>query len=113
MRQIVTNALQYWEPRRLIYNAVLAAIVFTYFLVALPEAKHPAPLNVLFVLFILAVLANICYCSVYIVDVFLQASGFRTEWLRWRWLLLVLGTCFAGVITHFFALGLFVYPHGD
>jgi hypothetical protein len=32
-------------------------------------------------------------------------------WLRWRWLLLVLGLTFAGIITRFFALGFFSSYH--
>ena len=57
--------------------------------------------------FVLAVLANLCYCAAYIADVFAQFSGFRLAWIRWRWLLLTVGILFAGIITRFFALGFF------
>jgi len=38
LREMVTDALRYWEPRRLIYNAVLALIVIGYFCGSLPES---------------------------------------------------------------------------
>ena len=59
------------------------------------------------VLFVLAVLANVAYCAAYLGDVFVQISGFREGWLRWRWLLFVVGTAFAAAITRFFSIGFF------
>jgi energy-coupling factor transporter transmembrane protein EcfT len=59
----------------------------------------------------LAVLANIAYSAVYVADVFIQFSGFRTSRLRWRWLLLLVGFAFAGVLTHFFSNGMFEGPN--
>jgi hypothetical protein len=64
-------------------------------------------LNGILVLFILAVLANVCYCAAYLGDLFVQFSGFKQGWQRWRWLLFVIGTIFAAAITRFFALGFF------
>ncbi len=106
-REMVTDAIRYWEPRRLIYNAVLAVIVIGYFCAALPKSQAALSFDGFLFVFILAVLANLCYCAAYIADLFAQFSGFRTLWLRWRWLLLALGITFAGVITRFFALGFF------
>jgi len=31
IRECATDAVRYWEPRRIIYNLVLAAIVLAYF----------------------------------------------------------------------------------
>jgi len=104
---MVTDAIRYWEPRRLIYNAALALIVIGYFLAGLPESRSTFTLDGVLILFLLAVLANACYCGAYIADIFAQFSGFRTLWLRWRGWLLVLGIAFASVITRFFALGFF------
>jgi hypothetical protein len=106
-REIATNAIRYWEFRRFLYNAVLAFIVFGYFCAASPKSRAALDVDRLLGLFVLAVLANLCYCAAYIVDIFAQFSGFRTAWLRWRWLLLTLGVIFAGVITRFFAIGFF------
>ncbi len=112
LREMVTNALRYWEPRRLLYNAVLAFIVIGYFCGSLPESRAALSFDGFLFVFILAVLANLCYCAAYFADIFAQFSGFRVLWLRWRWLLLALGITFAGIITRFFALGFFSSHHG-
>jgi hypothetical protein len=106
-RDIATDALRYWEWRRLIYNGVLALIVIGYFSAGLPQSLEVVSINGILILFVLAVLANLLYCAAYIVDVFAQFSAFRPTWLRSRWLLLAIGTTFAAVITRFFALGFF------
>ena len=109
VRDILTDSLRYWEPRRLAYNAALAAVVLVYFFAAWPFSKTAVTLNSVLVLFVLAVLANVAYCTAYLGDVFIQFSGFRDAWHRWRWLLFVVGTFFAAVITRFFAMGFFTH----
>lgn len=106
IRDIATDALRYWEPRRLIYNAVLAVIVLGYFFAGWPASKPEATLDAVLGLFLLAVLANVAYCAAYIADVFIQLSGFRAPWSRFRWLLFILGTAFAAILTRFFSMGL-------
>lgn len=107
LREMTTDAIRYWEPRRFLYNAVLALIVIGYFCASWPASRAAVTVNGILCLFVLAVLANLCYCAVYIADVFAQFSGFRVLWLRWRWLLLALGIAFGGIITRFFVLGFF------
>ena len=92
---------------RLLYNAILAAIVVVYFLVALPASKQILTLDGVLFLFVLAVFANVAYCAAYIVDIFVQASGFREQWRTYRWLLFVAGVIFAGVLTRYFVLVMF------
>lgn len=110
LRDILTDALRYWEPRRLAYNAALAAVVLVYFFAAWPSSKSTVTLNSVLFLFVLAVLANVAYCAAYLGDVFIQFSGFRKAWYRWRWLLFAVGTVFAAIITRFFAMGFFSSP---
>ena len=107
-RESLTDAIRYWEPRRILYNVVLAAIVLTYFGLNYPASKEGLlSVNGALFIFILAVLANIAYCSAYVADIFAQSSGFRLVWLKYRWILLVVGIFFAGTITRFFALAMF------
>ena len=103
----ITNSIRYWEPRRILYNLVLFGVVATYFGLHYPASKAQVSLNVILVLFVLAVLANVAYCVAYLVDIFAQQSDFNDLWVRYRWLLFVVGVLFAGVITRFFAMGLF------
>jgi len=65
--------------------------------------------DTLLLLFVLAVLSNVAYCAAYVVDVIAQISAFRGTWLRVRWILLIIGVLFAGVLAHFFSGGLFIH----
>jgi hypothetical protein len=38
IRDAVSDAIRYWEPRRLVYNAALALIVFAYFAAYWPDS---------------------------------------------------------------------------
>jgi len=107
-RELAAEAIKYWEPRRLVYNLVLAAVVVSYFALAWPKSEAFLSVNFALVLFLLAVVANVCYCAAYVVDMFVQLSSVRALWLRKRWLLFLLGMMFAPVITRFFALVLFL-----
>lgn len=107
LREYVTDAIKFWEPWRLLYNLTLAALVIIYFALAYPLSRAALTVDVCLGLFLLAVIANVAYCSAYIVDVFAQASGFREIWRRYRKVLFVIGTLFAAILTRFIALGMF------
>ncbi len=106
-KSYLTNAISYWEIRRIIYNAVLAAIVIGYFVASLPSSLQLITPDVIFALFLLAVLANIAYCAAYLADIVAQMSGFRDLWLRLRWILFLVGLAFASILTRWFAMGFF------
>ncbi|MCU1283811.1 MAG: hypothetical protein JWO13_161 [Acidobacteriales bacterium] len=106
-KESLTEAIRYWEPRRLVYNAVSAMIVLSYFALGLPQSKAVITLDFALYMFVLAVLANVAYCAAYLVDVFAQLSELRDTWLKFRWVLLLIGISFAGVITRVFAIVMF------
>ena len=106
-REFLSNAIRYWEPRRIVYNLVLAVTVVVHFVHGLPFSKSALQFNSWLFLFVLAVFANVAYCAAYIPDVFAQMSGLRESWLRFRWVLFVIGLVFAAVLTHFFSLSMF------
>ncbi len=110
LRESVTDAMKFWEPRRLVYNAALAIIVMGYFAADYPHSKSTLRIDTFLVLFVLAVLANVAYCAAYAADLFAQASGFREAWRQFRWILFVIGLAFAGILTRFMAMDLFRYP---
>jgi len=101
------NSLRYWEPRRLIYDAVLALVVLGHFVARWPDSRNVVSIDAVLGLFILAVLANVAYCAVYIPDLFVQFSGLEQPWRRGRVALLIVGTAFAATITHFMMSGTF------
>jgi hypothetical protein len=106
-RDYLGNALRYWEPRRILYNLLLAAIVIVHFVSGLPSAKTVLQFNFVLLVFVLAVIANVAYCAAYLPDVFAQISSLRDVWLRYRWALFVVGLAFAAVLTHFWSLAAF------
>jgi hypothetical protein len=112
LRDFTTDALRYWELRRLFYNLLLAAVVAGHFIAAWPASKSAITVDGVLQLFVLAVMANVAYSFVYVADVFIQVSGFRAGRPRWRQVLLLVGFAFAAVLAHFFATGIFAGRNG-
>ncbi len=110
LRNNVSNAIRFWEPMRLVYNGVLAAIVAVYFVLGFPVSKTTVSFDGLLFLFLLVVLANVAYCAAYVVDVFVQSSGYRESWRRVRWILFAIGLVFAGIVTRFWSMATFGVP---
>ena len=110
LREYFTDAIKYWERRRLVFNGVLAAIVLIYFGINYPSSKKSITVEPILSLFLLAVLANVAYCAAYFCDVFAQASGYRETWRSYRWILFVIGLVFAGILTRYFAMLFFQGP---
>jgi hypothetical protein len=106
-RESLTGAIRYWEPRRLIYNGVLAAIVLIYFGINYPATKSLVSIDSVLVLFLVVVLANVAYCAAYVVVIFVSASSYRDQWQNRRWIIFMIGLLFAEIITRSFAVGMF------
>ena len=94
MKDIVTESIRYWEPRRVAFNAVLVLVVAGSFFdhQASPAAPGWQPV---IGLLLAAVLANGLYCAAYAADLLVQLSDYQAAWRRHRWLLWVVGTLFA------------------
>ena len=107
LRDILSDAIRYWESRRIAYNAVLASIVIVLFSMNWPASLNRITVSRFELLLVLAVLANVAYCAAYVVDVTAQSSAFRSTWIRYRWMLFALGVLFAGTLTQFFAAKFF------
>ena len=104
--EIAANAIRYWESRRVLYNLVLVAVVAAHLVARWPASRTLLVWDTFFLLILLAVLANVAYCGAYAVDIFVQYSGLRPSWPRWRWVVLTVGTVFGAVLAHFFTLGI-------
>jgi hypothetical protein len=105
-RQIAADALRFWEPRRIVYDAVLLLVAGTVFLTHWRQFLRHASVDFFLGLFLLAVLANVAYCAAYPADVFVQRSGLGDARRRVRTALFVVGTLFAGVLAQFIARGM-------
>src|SRR5260370_37037933 len=72
-REFLADAIRFWEPRRLIYNLVLAVVVVIWLVASWPHFRPAFTLHSRMLLSILALLANACYCAAYLVDVPMQS----------------------------------------
>ena len=99
LRELLDDALRYWEPRRLAYNALLGCVCLGWLVLTWPHFRAAFTLASLAALAVLAVLANLCYCAAYVVDIPLQYSSYRARWLRWRWVLWLAGMLFATLLA--------------
>jgi hypothetical protein len=106
----VAEALRYWEPRRLFYNGIMAAVVIGHMVFGWSSVHKILTFDLFLLFFFLAVLANVCYCAVYAVDLFVRFSGLQAAWEKGRIAVLLIGTAFAAVIAHFFLVGIFSQP---
>ncbi|GAC1647021.1 MAG: hypothetical protein NVS4B3_00410 [Gemmatimonadaceae bacterium] len=95
VRDPLPNAIRYWELRRIGYNLALLSLVVAWVVLSWPHFRPAFTIASIAKLLVLAMLANLCYCSAYLIDVPMQHSAFRDVWLRRRWVLWLAGTAFA------------------
>jgi hypothetical protein len=109
-RRLVSDAIHYWEPRRLVYNSVLAVVVFVWLVATWPHFRPMLTRQSVLLLVVLGLIANVCYCAAYFVDIPLQSSSFGNIWKRRRWGLWLLGTLLAIVLANYWIADE-IYPY--
>lgn len=108
-RGLLEDAIRFWEPRRLIYNLILAAVTVVWLVATWPHFRPALTLSSLLLFAILALLANVCYCAAYLVDLPMQLSSPNSVWRNRRWGLWVIGTLFAIVLANYWIVDE-IYP---
>ena len=103
------DALRYWEPRGLAYNLVLIAVTFAWVAGTWPHFRPALTLSSLPPMAVLALLANVCYCAAYIVDIAMLHSSVAAVWGRRRWILWLVGTLFAILLASYWIVDE-IYP---
>ena len=99
-RARLADAARFWEPRRLVYDFILAAVTFTWLIATWPHFRPALTLTSLFLLSILALIANACYSAAYFVDIPFQLSSVANR-NRLRWGLWIAGTLFAFLLANY------------
>jgi len=111
LRAFAADALRYWEPRRAIFNGVLALVVGVHVAGNWPSSGARI-VDFSLLLFFMAVLANVLYCIAYVADLFVQFAGLARAWRWFRPALLTIGTTFAATIAHWI-VGVLLAPPID
>jgi hypothetical protein len=101
LHDLLSDAIPYWERRRLAYNLVLVAVVIGCAVTTWRRFRDGLSFELLLALFVLGVLANVCYCAAYLADIPIQYFAFRIAWRRNRWMLWATGTLFAMALTYY------------
>lgn len=78
------RAAGYWEPRRVVYTLVLAAVALGWVVFTWPHFAAALTWASLGKLIVLALLANACYCAAYPFDLAIQAVLPRRNRAFWR-----------------------------
>jgi hypothetical protein len=99
-RAQLADAARFWEPRRLLYNFILVLVTFTWVLATWPHFRPALNLTSLFLLSILALIANAFYSVAYFLDLPFQLSS-NAHRNRLRWGLWIAGTLFAILLTNY------------
>jgi hypothetical protein len=110
LRIIVADAARYWEPRRVLYNLVLGAVVLIWILVSWPHFRPAFNLPSFGVLVVLGLIANALYCAAYFIDIPLQRSFPAIRWKPRRAALWWIGMLFALVLTNYWIADE-IYPY--
>lgn len=108
--QPLVNAAGFWERTRILYNALILAVVALRFAYASAEGGIPAGISLDWLLG-LVVFANACFCAAYIVDVLAQSSPWRTSIKTFRRVLATAGIAFALWATAVMSAN-WIYPQG-
>ena len=109
-RGAIGDAIRYWEPRRLAYNLVLAAVAVGWVVATWPHFREALTWSSFGKLVVLAGLANACYCAAYLADVPMQLSTHSVMWRRRRFGLWLAGTLFAVLIENYWIADE-IYPY--
>jgi hypothetical protein len=98
---LLGEAIRFWEPRRAAYNVLLTAVTVVWLIATWPHFRMALTLFSLLRFAVLAVLANVCYCAAYVVDIPLQRSSLSAGWRRGRSVLWLVGTLLAIVLANY------------
>jgi hypothetical protein len=106
---LLGDAARFWEPRRIVYNFILVVVTFFWVLRTWPHFRPALTLTSLVPMSVLALIANACYSAAYFLDLPMQSSSMGASRNRFRWVLWLLGTLFAIVLTSYWILDE-IYP---
>jgi hypothetical protein len=99
LRRVLAEASRFWEPRRIVYNLVLAIVTLGWLASTWPHSRAALAPQFALPLAVLVVLANLCYSSAYLVELAVPHVSARQNWPRWRPWLWGFGVGFAALLA--------------
>ncbi|HKV23894.1 MAG TPA: hypothetical protein VJN93_04825 [Candidatus Acidoferrum sp.] len=100
-RSFLLSSLHFWEPRRILFNLILLLVVILWVALSWPHFLPALTLSTLLPLCVLALVANVCYCAAYLVDLPVQFSALTSRLHRFRWALWTLGMLIAILLANY------------
>jgi hypothetical protein len=100
-RLILSDAIRFWEMRRIFYNLALIGAALAWLVATWPHFRPAFSLTYLPPIAALTFLANVCYCAAYMIDIPMQHSTLSATWKRYRWILWLVGTLFALLLANY------------
>jgi hypothetical protein len=100
LRDSFGQAVRFWEPLRIAYNLVLLGVVASWVIGTWPHFQPALRFATLVPMAFLALVANVCYCAAYLLDVPLQQAT-RKFLGPWRWVVWTAGTLFAILLANY------------
>jgi hypothetical protein len=100
-RELFRDSFKFWEYKRIFYNAALTVVVALWLGLTWPHFRPMLNWNSVLLLFVLGLIANVCYCAAYFVDVPLLSSPAASAWRPRRWILWLAGTILAIVLANY------------
>ena len=97
----LARAMKFWEPRRLLYNVLLAAVVAGWVVGTWPHFRLALTAYAGLQLAVLALIANVLYSAAYFVEIVLQLPGLPPAWSHLRSTIWVLGTVLAILVENY------------
>ncbi len=98
------RAAAWWEPHRILYNIVLAALFVALTVRTWPRLRPELTVHAIPPLVVLALLANLCYSTAYAAELLVPFPRGPGRLPRWRWTLWLVGTCFAVLLETYWFL---------
>ena len=104
---LAASALRWWEPRRIVYNLVLATVTAIELASAWPRSWERLSIDTGLQIFLLSVLANVFYSAAYLPDLMFQFGAGESGLRLGRRIVFLVGILFAATLARFVARDLF------
>ena len=101
LRELFTASARFWELRRIAYNFLLSLVAVVWVVATWPHFRPVFAMVPLLQFAGLALLANVCYSSAYLLEFSLQVSPLQNSLPRLRRGLWMLGTLLALILENY------------